>query len=78
MELGFQIESTDLEKRTVKMSIFWNHISDFFKKIEATFTITPTRDMIPSCLEWSVDFEKISYDIVDPMWIVSTLLEYIR
>ncbi|KAG2318750.1 hypothetical protein Bca52824_011963 [Brassica carinata] len=78
VELRFKIESTDLEKRTVKMSIFWNHISDLFKKIEATFTITPTRDMIRSCLEWSIDFEKTSYDIVDPMWIVSTLLEYIR
>ena len=75
VELMFQIESTDLEKRTVKMSIFWNHISTFFKKIEATVTVTPT---VPSCLAWSVDFEKISYDIVDPMWIVSTLLEYIR
>ncbi|KAF3495757.1 hypothetical protein DY000_02055394 [Brassica cretica] len=76
--LRFQIESENLEKKTVKMSIFWNHISDFFKKIEATFTVTPTRDMIPSSLAWSVDFEKISNDIVDPMWIVSTLLEYIR
>ncbi|CAN6839359.1 unnamed protein product [Brassica oleracea] len=30
------------------MSIFWNHISDFFKKIGAIFTVTPTEDMRPS------------------------------
>ncbi|CAG7860409.1 unnamed protein product [Brassica rapa] len=36
------------------MSIFWNHISDFFKKIEATFTVRHSygrHETLPQCHE---------------------------
>ncbi|KAG2257401.1 hypothetical protein Bca52824_076695 [Brassica carinata] len=62
VELRFQIESENLEKKTVKMSIFWNHISDFFKVDYNN----------GSHVKWTIDAENISDNIQDPDLFLDT------
>ncbi|CAA7036079.1 unnamed protein product [Microthlaspi erraticum] len=67
------------EKRTVKLSMSGNLISDSYKTFKATIAVTPKKDEADgSHVVWTVEFEKIRRDVEDPVWIISILINYLK
>lgn len=53
-----------------------NLVSDSYKKFKATITVTPKAD--GSRVLWAVEFEKIRHDVEDPVWIIDSLINYLK
>lgn len=67
------------EKRTVTLSMSGNLVSDSYKKFKATITVTPKAyEADGSRVLWTVEFEKIRHDVEDPVWIIDSLINYLK
>ncbi|KAG2303718.1 hypothetical protein Bca4012_062476 [Brassica carinata] len=67
------------EKRTVTLSMSGNLVSDSYKKFKATITVTPKAfEADGSRVLWAVEFEKIRHDVEDPVWIIDSLINYLK
>ncbi|KAG2311006.1 hypothetical protein Bca52824_022563 [Brassica carinata] len=67
------------EKRTETLSMSRNLVTDSYKKFKATMTVTPKAyEADGSCVLWTVEFEKIRHDVEDPVWIIDSLINYLK
>lgn len=56
-----------------------NLVSDSYKKFKANITVTPKAyEADGSRVLWAVEFEKIRHDVEDPVWIIDSLINYLK
>ncbi|CAH8383019.1 unnamed protein product [Eruca vesicaria subsp. sativa] len=65
----------NLEDRTLTMRMSGCLISEIYKTVKATITVSPKEDGDGSRVAWKVEFEKIGYDMEDPHLIIDTLVD---
>lgn len=70
-----KMETMNLEDRTLTMRMSGCLISESYKAVKATITVSPKEDGEGSCVAWKVEFEKIRHDIEDPHLIIDTLID---
>ncbi|KAJ4872456.1 Uncharacterized protein Rs2_45882 [Raphanus sativus] len=70
-----KMETMNLEDRTLTMRMSGCLISESYKTVKATITVSPKEDGEGSCVAWKVEFEKIRHDIEDPHLIIDTLID---
>ncbi|XP_010498910.1 PREDICTED: uncharacterized protein At1g24000-like [Camelina sativa] len=71
-------ESIESEKRTVTIKMSDRLISEKYKSVKATITVTPREDGDGSQVVWTIECSKISSDIDDPQFIIDTLVNFLK